>query len=255
MWRMAFLLVASMPLAAQPASETFRLHCAACHGPAGEGSRGPALRVPALKRANDTDSLVALLRRGVPGTEMPAIAPEAVPDDALRALVGYVLAMRTGRNDKASAQTGRGAELFRGKGKCTSCHRVHGEGSAAGPDLSDIGRLRNAEWLRKAILDPEASIYDSFAGYRWTISLPDNYLLVEIVTTNGERVSGGRLNEDAFSLQLRDADGRIRSFLKSEIAELRRQWGKSPMPSYRDTFSRPELDDLVAYLAGLRGVR
>jgi len=132
---------------------------------------------------------------------------------------------------------------------------VNGEGSAAGPDLSDIGRLRESAQLRQTLLEPEANIYDSFAGYRWTISLPDNYLLVELVTRQGERVTGGRLNEDAFSIQIRDSDGRIRSFLKSEVAELRRRWGKSPMPSYRDVFSPAELDDLVGYLSSLRGLR
>jgi hypothetical protein len=115
--------------------------------------------------------------------------------------------------------------------------------------------MRQTEWLRQVLLDPQANIYDSFAGYRWTISLPDNYLLVEIVTTKGKHVTGSRVNEDAFSLQMRDGEGRIRSFLKSEIAELHKQWGKSPMPSYRDVFSRAELDDLVAYLASLRGIR
>ena len=71
----------------------------------------------------------------------------------------------------------------------------------------------------------------------------------------GERVTGSRLNEDAFSIQIRDGEGRIRSFLKSEVADVRKQWGKSPMPSYKDVFSAAELDDLVGYLAGLRGLR
>src|SRR5207244_3511203 len=69
---------------AQTPRELFRAHCAGCHGRAGEGSRGPSLKVAALKRANDTDALVALLRRGIPGTEMAAIAPELVADAPLR---------------------------------------------------------------------------------------------------------------------------------------------------------------------------
>ncbi len=255
MRRWALGLVAWVAVSAQTPRDLFVAHCAGCHGPAGEGSRGPALKVSALQRANDVDSLVALLRRGIPGTEMPAIAAEVVADQPLRALAAYVLGLRTNNRDAASGRLGRGAELFRGKGKCMSCHRVTGEGSVAGPDLSDIGSLREPQWLRRAVIEPEADVYDSFAGYRWTIPLPDNYLLVEVTTKRGDRVAGSRLNEDAFSIQIRDGEGRIRSFLKSEVAELRRQWGKSPMPSYRDVFSAGELDELVAYLASLRGLR
>lgn len=239
--------------AAQPA-ELFKAHCAGCHGPAGEGSRGPSLRVPAFGRAGDVDSLVSLLRRGVPGTEMPAVSPRLVNDAQLRALAGYVLSLRTGGASVPVGPAARGVELFR-KGKCFDCHRLNGEGRAAAPDLSNIGQQRDAAWLRRAITDPEADIYDSFQGYRWTITLPDNYLLVEAVTKRGQRVTGARVNEDPFSIQLRDGEGRIRSYLKSELAELKKQWGKSPMPSYKDVFTAAELNDLVAYLASLRSGR
>jgi putative heme-binding domain-containing protein len=183
------------------------------------------------------------------------MAPQAIADEPLRTLADYVLSLRTNPGDAASAGAGRGAELFRGKGKCIDCHRVNGEGSASGPDLSEIGRQREPQWLRRAIVEPEAAIFDSFAAYRWTIQIPDNYLLVDLTTTAGERVAGSRMNEDAFTIQVRDGAGRIRSFLKSELAGLRKHWGKSPMPSYREIFSRDELDEIVAYLTRLRGLR
>ena len=231
----------------------FKAHCAGCHGAAGEGSRGPALKVPLLKRANDLDSLVSLLRRGVSGSEMPGIPSQVVSDEQIRTLAVYVLGMRTYLKDAVSGRIERGSTLFRIKGKCLDCHRVNGEGHVVAPDLSDIGLLRDARWLQRAILEPEADIFDSFGGYRWVIALPDNYLLVDVTTKSGEKIGGHRLNEDAFSIQIRDGEGRIRSFLKSEIVELRKQWGKSPMPSYKDVFSAGELNDLVAYLGSLRG--
>jgi len=253
--RWALGLMACISLSAQTPRDLYVAHCAGCHGPSGEGSRGPSLKAAALQHTNDPDSLVALLRRGIPGTEMPAIALETVADGPLRALAAYVLGLRTNTKEAASGYLDRGAELFRTKGKCLTCHRVNGEGHTSGPDLSDIGRLRDEEWLRQAVVEPEKAIYDSFAGYRWTINLPDNYLLVEVTTKSGDRISGSRLNEDAFSIQLRDSEDRIRSFLKSEVSEVRRQWGKSPMPPYRDVFSSSELEDLVAYLVSLRGLR
>ena len=254
MRRCALGLLAWFAISAQAPRELFQTHCAGCHGPGGEGSRGPALKVAALQRANDPDSLVALIRRGIPGTEMPAVAPEVIADQPLRELAGYVLSLRSTK-DAAAGRLGRGAELFRTKGKCLDCHRVNGEGSPAVPDLTEIGRQRNPEWLRRALLDPEADIFESFGGYRWTILIPDNYLQIDLTTRSGERVTGSRLNEDAFSIQIRDGQGRIRSFLKSEVAELRKHWGKSSMPSYKDVFSAAELEEVVTYLAALRGIR
>ena len=247
--------LSALAAAAQPAADLYKAHCAGCHGPAGEGSRGPALKVAALQRANDVDSLIGLLRRGVPGTEMPATPASIVSDVQIRSLAGYVLAFRTATAPGASGPAARGAELFRTKGKCFDCHRLNGEGKPLGPDLSDIGQQRETTWLRRAITDPQADIYDSFQGYRWTISMPDNYLLVAAVTKAGERVAGSRINEDAFSIQVRDGAGRIRSFLKSELTELKKEWGKSPMPSYKDVFSPGEVNDLVAYVGSLRSQR
>ncbi len=45
------------------------------------------------------------------------------------------------------------------------------------------------------------------------------------------------------------------SFFKSELVELNKDKGKSPMPSYRDVLSKEKLDDLVAFLASLKGER
>jgi putative heme-binding domain-containing protein len=198
---------------------------------------------------------MALLRRGIPGTEMPALPEEVVPDEALRRLAVYVLGLGASGKEAIAEVAPGGAALFRGKGKCLACHRVNGEGGASGPDLSDIGRIRQPEWLRQAVLEPEKALYDSFGGYRWTINLPDNYLLVEVTTHGGERISGSRLNEDPFSIQIRDGEGRIRSFLKDELTEVRKQWGRTPMPSYRAVFSANELDELIQYLVSLRGIR
>jgi len=254
---MLFLLLPCVAiLPGQSPADLYRQRCAGCHGPAGEGSRGPALRVPALKQANDPESLVALLRRGVPGTEMVAVPASVIDDQAIRALANYVLAFRTNEDHSGLFDpAARGKELFRTKGKCLDCHRLNGEGRPLGPDLSSIGRDRDAKWLRRALIDPQADIYDSFEGYRWTIEIPDNYLLVEVATKTGEKIAGPRVNEDAFSIQIRDSDGRIRSLLKSEISELVKRWGKSPMPSYEKVLTAAELDSLVAYLSTLRGTR
>ena len=61
-----------------------------------------------------------------------------------------------------------------------------------------------------------------------------------------------RVNEDTFSIQIREATGAVHSFFKSELSELHKDFGKSPMPAYTSTFTKDQLDDLVAYLMSLR---
>ena len=65
-------------------------------------------------------------------------------------------------------------------------------------------------------------------------------------------MTGVRVNEDSFSIQIRDNAGRYYSFWKEELAQIDKQRGKSPMPSYKGTLSDDELTDVVAYLASLK---
>jgi predicted methyltransferase len=75
---------------------------------------------------------------------------------------------------------------------------------------------------------------------------------VVAVTKAGQRIEGVALNEDDLSIQLRDAAGNPRSFLKQNLKELHRE-ERSLMPSYASKLSALEIDHLVAYLRTLRG--
>ena len=155
-------------------------------------------------------------------------------------LVAFVRTLGRATRETVPGDPSRGAELFHTKGACAQCHAVAGRGGTLGPDLTEIGARRGPGYLRKVILDPEAS-------------LPEGFLQVRLVTADGRAITGIRLNEDTFSIQIRDLSGRLHSFWKSELLELHKERGKSPMPSYREIFGPAELDDLVAYLASLRG--
>jgi cbb3-type cytochrome oxidase cytochrome c subunit len=124
-----------------------------------------------------------------------------------------------------------------------------------GPDLTEAGARRSAAYLRQSLLEPEAEVPETFAVYRRVITMPDNFLQVRVVTADGTTITGVRLNEDAFTIQIRDYADRFHSFRKDELRELHQDWGKSPMPSYRDAFAGHELQDLVAYLVSLRGAQ
>jgi hypothetical protein len=77
--------------------------------------------------------------------------------------------------------------------------------------------------------------------------------VVRVASRDGRRVRGTRVNEDSFTIQLRDASNRFYSFRKLDLAEVQKEFGVSTMPSYKTTLTAAEIDDLVAYLASLRG--
>jgi len=68
-------------------------------------------------------------------------------------------------------------------------------------------------------------------------------------------VSGVRLNEDSFTIQLKDAGNKVYSFRKTDVQQVDKQFGKSMMPDYKARVTASELDDLVAYLSGLGGAK
>jgi putative heme-binding domain-containing protein len=243
---------------AQPADDLvegerlYQIHCAGCHGPKGEGGRGTVLATPTLPRASTEGALINVIARGIPGTEMLASRLEA---QQVRQVATWVRALGRQAPQQIAGNAWRGERLYLGKGNCASCHAIKTQGGVSGPDLTEIGLRRGSEYLRKALLDPEAEVPENFSQYRWHTFIPDNFLQVRVVTKDGRRINGSRLNEDTFSIQLRDLSGRVRSFSKSELVELRKDWGKSFMPSYRGVFSPEELDDVVAFLLSLRGAK
>jgi hypothetical protein len=79
------------------------------------------------------------------------------------------------------------------------------------------------------------------------------YLPVQATTRDGRDVEGHRVNEDSFTIQIRDEEGRVVSLRKGELQRLAKRYGSSAMPSYKDGLTASEVDDLVAYLASLRG--
>jgi putative heme-binding domain-containing protein len=227
----------------------FTKHCAVCHGPHGEGGRGPTLAQPTLSRAGDDASFYRIISEGIKGTQMPGLHLQG--EDAMH-VAKYVRYLGTRPPEVIPGNPVRGARIYANKGGCVQCHAIHGEGSGFGPDLSDVGRRRSSEYLRRSLVDPNADVPESYTAWRPDVDLPENFLYVRLVTKGGEELSGVRVNEDTFTIQIRETTGAIHSFFKSELAELHKDFGKSPMPSYADALSYDELNDLVAYLASLR---
>jgi cytochrome c oxidase cbb3-type subunit III len=226
----------------------FQLHCAGCHGPKGEGGKGPSLTMSRLARATADKELIRVIADGIEGTDMPESRLEK---DQIKQVVAFVRRLGVLPPERVVGDARHGEQQYFAKGYCSQCHAIKGQGGAFGPDLTDIGLRRGVGYLRAALIDPEADVPKGFSSFGPDASLPENFLFVRVTTKDGQRLTGVRVNEDTFSIQLRDSSDRIHSFFKSDLAELHKDWGKSPMPSYRDVFSEKELDDVTAFLASL----
>jgi cytochrome c oxidase cbb3-type subunit III len=255
---LAILLGVSLACAAQTqpdlnsGKKLFQTHCTVCHGPQGDGGKGTNLAQPRLPRATDDQTLASIITLGIPGTEMPRTR---MTQQQLVNVMAYVRSLGAVPAEPLHGNALRGQQIYHGKGNCVQCHALHGRGGTLGPELTDIGARRGPGYLRESLTDPEAAIPDSFTSYQKVTLLPDNFLQVRVVTADGRCYTGARVNEDAFSIQIRDSEGHVDSFFKEELQELHKDWGKSPMPSYREALSATELEDVVAYLVSLRGDR
>ncbi len=228
----------------------YRARCARCHGLQGLGGEGPALALPYLRYARDDETLVSVVRRGIPGTGMPGAG--WLSDLEARQIAAYVRSL--GRVSIAQLHSGdpaRGESLYGGKGTCAACHGANGTGNQFGPDLTNVAARRSAEFIRQAMVDPGAALPQRLSGvlafgFR-------EYLPVTAVEQPGRPgVEGHRINETSFAILVRDRAGNLHSFQKTDLAALTKQFGQSLMPSYRDLLSDAELDDVVAYLISLR---
>ena len=211
---------------------------------------GPNLNRPKLRYGPDLPALIGVISNGIPNTPMPAGWQFSSND--VRRLAGYVLSLGQVPREIVPGDPARGRVLFTGKGECTKCHSVRREGGVQGPDLTDVGLRRGAEFLKQSLLDPGAELpqemTDDFSVAGYSLYLP-----VKIVTQEGRELEATRVNEDGFTIQVRDSFNQPFSLGKSELNTLRKEFGKSIMPSYTTTLLPGEIDDLVAYLTTLRG--
>jgi putative heme-binding domain-containing protein len=221
----------------QQGGALFQTHCSYCHGSNGEGGRGADLTAGVYRRGGRDLDLYATIRFGVPGSEM---GPVRATDEETWKLVAFVKRIGSqGLLEKAPGDPAAGHAVYQKSG-CSNCHRIGSDGGALGPDLTDIGRRRGLTFLAESLAKPEADIPISYRG-------------VQVVLKTGQPVSGIRLNRDDLSIQLRDTQGNLRSFLMEKVQEVRYD-KPSLMPSYA-SMNRKDFDDLVAYLNSLKGAQ
>lgn len=218
----------------------FERQCGRCHGFDATGNDeagGPDL-TGRLTRASTDVAVFNIIRDGIPGTAMLPV-PEDVPDPQVWQLVAYLDSLRYDPGSVVLAGDAEsGNDLFWSGSDCADCHMVSGRGARFGPDLSRIGENRTPDDLLADMINPQEDVAPRW--WRLRVTGPD-----------GVTREGYRMNEDSFSVRIMDDDENLWSFHKDSLQSYERI-EESTMPSYAQSLSESELDDLVAYLFSLR---
>jgi cytochrome c oxidase cbb3-type subunit 3 len=231
-------------------AKAYAVYCSRCHGPDGSGGMGPPLARPRLRHAADEAAVIGILVEGIPGTAM--MAAWSLSEKEVQQVAAYVRSLGRRPVEALPGDPARGRNVYARVG-CSNCHIVRGEGSGLGPELTDVGGMRGAAFLHESLVDPGAARPERAVPYE-PYGYPA-YVIVRAEPRSGPEVRGLRVNEDAFTIQLRDQEGRVHSLQKADLRRLQAEPGTSLMPSYRDTLSGGDLNDLVAYLMTLQAER
>ena len=219
-------------------TRVYRGQCESCHGPLGNLVSGVDLRRGQFKRVTSDADLARVITEGLPGAGMP---PFALHPGELTGIVAFI---RAGFDPDARAvrigSAPAGRAIVEGTGECLMCHRIGTAGSRVAPDLTDIALARPADALLRSLTDPISGM------------LPINRP-VRITMKDGKTViTGRRLNEDTYTVQIIDDKEKLHSIAKSDMKAYVVET-KSPMPSYAGRLTEDEIADVIAYLLTLRG--
>jgi cytochrome c oxidase cbb3-type subunit III len=243
------LFLSSLPLGAQQMQQNYQQfeidrgatlyssNCQECHAD-GTGVPGVNLRTGQFPTGSSDADLMNAIRNGIPGTMMP---PHDFSAADLAAILAYVRFLAVDRSNPVKlGDPIKGKALFDGEGGCLNCHRVGEKGSRTALNLSDAGSLHPPFYLERALVDPNAVMAE----------MPESRLM-RAVTSSGKVITGRRLNEDTYSVQLIDDHENLVSLQKADLKSLT-VVKESPMPSLKAKFTDDQISDLVAYLTTLK---
>ncbi len=221
------------PTAIRDGDVLFHQRCAVCHGQQGQGAMAANLILTRSVRRGSQAALFALIRKGIPGTEMPP-QPD-LPDEGIWQIISYLRSMALpGQQPPPDGDPEAGFEVFRRAG-CGSCHIVNGFGGFLGPSLDSIGVRKTSDKIRLDVVDPDA---DFAQGYE----------PVAVETHHGRRIEGVLKNEDTFMVVILTPAGEVEAFQRDRLRSVSKL-ARSRMPSdYGTRLSPEELGNLLAFL-------
>ncbi len=215
--------------------QLYSVACSACHGPEGEGGRGPNLAIgPAAQNKRPTQ-IYNSIKNGVPGSDMPPYG--SMPNEQLWQLTAFVSSLsRPAYEMNIPGDAKAGEALFYGKMGCSNCHMIRGRGGALGPDLSNAGLQNYVLQLREGVLEANKRITPSFDPVR-------------VITKSGDTIEGVAKNYTNYSIQLIDRRGKLHLLETRglrEIVFLKNTW----MPAdLAERFSADEIQNVLAFVS------
>ena len=218
-------------------TKIYAQRCAGCHGADAHGTdKAPGLAGNQRLRDGSVQDLRDVIRKGVPGSGMPAFDSPPQELDSLVVLVRSLNAPSAESTVGGDATAGE--SFFFGKGQCASCHMISGAGAAIGPDLSNVVREMTVDEIQAKLVNPNSRI-------------APGYELATAQLRNGNTVRGFARNRSNFDILLQDLTGQFHLIQQGEISAITEE-KQSIMPSVKA--SPEELRDLVAYLDMRTGV-
>lgn len=225
---------------------TFGSQCGFCHGLDTAGaSGGPDLtRSELVARDFRGDLIGPVVRSGRLEAEVPMPAFPALSEGDLAAVVAFMhdqnaraASVEGGRRavspeDVQSGDVRAGRRYF--ERNCVECHSASG-------DLAGIAaRIEGLALMQRMLYPRPNSGADARARTSVTVTTPD-----------GESFAGRLEYQDEFSLALRDADGRYRSFATRDVSFE----AQNPLQRHLDLlgdYTDEEMHDVLTYLHTLR---
>src|SRR5947209_17192180 len=152
-----FCFAAALLFTAVAHGQTYSKLCSGCHGDDARGTQqGPGLAGNASVRRRSAQSIRNVIKGGIPAAGMPGFD---LPEPTLDSLAAMIVSLNAvAAQSKVAGDKEAGKQFFFGKGGCISCHMVFGQGSAIGPDLSNVARELTVDQIREALLNPDARI-------------------------------------------------------------------------------------------------
>ena len=241
------------PAAVERGGKAFRTNCAGCHGAAGNGGPGAPDLVRSLLVLDDEKGILIapVIREGRPDKGMPKLnlsEPEISDIVAWLHVRTYAAGHRTTYTfqNVLTGDAKKGEAYFNGAGKCSSCHSASG-------DLAGIGKKYDALALQSLWLQPRTS---RRAGRGGGGSAESGKMQCTVIVKlrSGETVSGKLDRIDDFTVSLRDADNKFRSFDRTgdTVAGVTIE---DPLQAHTDMlrqYTDADVHNMTAYLASLK---
>jgi cytochrome c oxidase cbb3-type subunit 3 len=220
--------------------EQFRQSCGFCHGPtAAGGNGGPNLIFSAvIRRDNQGADIAKVIQEGRPDKGMPVIPLTAAQ---VADIVGYLKA-RVAEVDKTSGLrpsrdydlkkllTGNaelGKAYFNGPGQCVTCHSPTG-------DLKGIATRYPPIELQARLMYPAGARQDAM-----------------VTDATGRQFTGELLQQDAFDVTIRTADGMQRSW-PSRTVKVETTDRLAKHRELLSKYTNADVHNLFAYLVTLQ---